>query len=85
MLKRLMYGCWSLGNAREDEAFRAYDAAYENGYRMFDNADFYVGGKTESIFGRWMANRDIDRSDLFIQTKVGIRNTQTENGGRISY
>lgn len=77
----LIYGCMNLGGDWSDgpltatvreRAFAALDAAWEAGYRSFDHADIYARGKSESVFGEWLATRGIDRNEIGIQSKCGI-------------
>ncbi len=79
---RLAYGCWRLAGtwnktevtpAREEEGRKAVIAAYEAGYRLFDNADIYCGGMAESIFGQALKEVNGMRSQILVETKCGIR------------
>ena len=41
----------------EEEAFRIMDAAWSLGITMFDSADAYGGGRSETTIGNWMRSR----------------------------
>lgn len=54
------------------EAAQAIDTAYDNGINFIDSADIYGQGKSEEVFGQALKHAKPNRSDLFIQSKVGI-------------
>lgn len=64
-------GCMRISNMNESEASAFVNTAVENGAFFFDHADIYGGGKSESVFGKAIAS--MEREDLIIQTKCGIR------------
>lgn len=64
-------GCMRISNMNEKEASAFVNMAVENGAVFFDHADIYGGGKSESVFGKAVAS--MNREDLIIQTKCGIR------------
>lgn len=64
-------GCMRISNMNEKEASAFVNTAVENGAVFFDHADIYGGGKSESVFGKAVAS--MNREDLIIQTKCGIR------------
>ena len=81
-VSRLAYGCMHIGggwdqNPPSDEhrrhAASAFDAALELGINLFDHADIYTLGKSEQVFGSWLAGRSSLRDGLVVQTKCGIR------------
>ena len=64
------------GQADEQSSFAILDAAWDGGIRFLDTADCYpvpleleTGGRTESLLGRWMAERQ-NRGDLVLATKA---------------
>ena len=67
-------GCMRISNMNESEASAFVNTAVENGAVFFDHADIYGGGKSESVFGKAIAS--MNREDLIIQTKCGIRKGQ---------
>jgi aryl-alcohol dehydrogenase-like predicted oxidoreductase len=68
-------GCWQFGGdwgaVTDDEAQATMDAAYESGVTFFDTADVYGGGRSETIIGRWKADRKPE--NVFVATKLGRR------------
>ena len=47
--------------------------ALDNGINFFDHADIYGKGKSEELFGEFMANHKDLRDKMIIQTKCAIR------------
>ena len=45
------------------------DIAWASGIRYFDTADCYLGGKSETIVGEWLAKYPHRREELFLVTK----------------
>jgi aryl-alcohol dehydrogenase-like predicted oxidoreductase len=80
-VSRVILGCGSIGgvgSARdtwgrygqsEAEAFEMLDAAVEIGISVLDTAVSYAGGVSETVIGRWLANR---RAEVVVATKVGV-------------
>ena len=73
---QLAYGCWRL--AETEEAARttgraAILAAYEAGYSLFDLADIYCDGRSESALGAVLKETPSIRDRIIIATKCGIR------------
>jgi aryl-alcohol dehydrogenase-like predicted oxidoreductase len=65
---RIILGCGNFGGIgsapeffgqgeSEEEAFRIMDAAWSLGITMFDTADAYGGGRSETMIGNWMSSR----------------------------
>jgi predicted oxidoreductase len=55
------------------KAEQAVDAALSIGIAMFDHADIYTRGKSETIFGSILKGRPGMREQIVIQSKCGIR------------
>ena len=79
---RLAYGCWRLAGSwdpaeitpdTEKRVRQAVVAAYEAGYKLFDNADIYSRGHAERIFGDALKEVPGMRERIVIATKCGIR------------
>ncbi len=64
-------GCMRISNMNEKEVSALIDTALSFGANFFDHADIYGGGKSEEVFGK--AIKSLNREDLIIQTKCGIR------------
>ncbi len=45
------------------------DIAWSMGIRYFDSADCYLGGKSEKIFGQWLAKYPERRKEIFLVSK----------------
>ncbi|WP_312919527.1 aldo/keto reductase [Kocuria sp.] len=78
----LIYGCMTLGGSWGQESVPAsqYDvareavyAAHRAGFELFDHADIYIGGASETLFGRILAEDALLRRAVRIQTKCGIK------------
>lgn len=78
----LIYGCMALGGTWGQESVPAsqYDvargavyAAHRAGFELFDHADIYMGGASETLFGRILAEDALLRRAVRIQTKCGIK------------
>jgi aryl-alcohol dehydrogenase-like predicted oxidoreductase len=65
-------GTWQIGGSwgevSEDEALAILRQARERGVTVFDTADVYGGGKSESLIGRFLRETN---SDVFVATKLG--------------
>ena len=69
-------GTWQLGadwgEVSEDDALAVLRAAVDGGVTLFDTADVYGDGRSESLIGRFLRGRD----DIFVATKMGRRVAQ---------
>lgn len=89
-LSRLSAGCMGLGGnwdrqspitaEHEAQAFAFVDKALELGINFFDHADIYTVGKAEEVFGRVLKARPGLREKLVLQSKCGIRLSDTPPG-----
>jgi len=82
LTSRLAYGCmrisgaWNpkeIDQARREAAHRAVLAAYEAGYTLFDHADIYAQGASETLYGEVLEQVPAMRRDCVVATKCGIR------------
>ena len=64
-------GCMRISDMNEKQVSAFVDTALSNGANFFDHADIYGGGKSEEVFGK--AIKTLNRENLIIQTKCGIR------------
>ncbi len=68
-------GTWQLGadwgDVSEKDAHAVLDAAVESGVTMFDTADVYGDGRSESIIGAYL--RQHPDANVFVATKMGRR------------
>ena len=72
-VSRIILGCGNFGGIgsspaffgqgeTDDEAAAIMDAAFELGINVFDTADAYGGGRSESAIGRWLAAQGLGRA-----------------------
>ena len=64
-------GCMRISDMKEKEVSAFVNTALEQGANFFDHADIYGGGKSEEVFGKAVSS--LNREDIIIQTKCGIR------------
>jgi aryl-alcohol dehydrogenase-like predicted oxidoreductase len=81
-ISRIILGCGNFGGIgsapeffgqgeSEDEAFRIMDAALDLGINVFDTADAYGGGRSETTIGRWLDRRGAAvRDQVLLSTKA---------------
>ncbi|MDN3496127.1 aldo/keto reductase [Planococcus sp. APC 4015] len=71
-------GTWQLGadwgDVSEDDATAVLAASVDHGVTLFDTADVYGDGRSESIIGRFLAGRP--GHDITVATKMGRRLAQ---------
>jgi aryl-alcohol dehydrogenase-like predicted oxidoreductase len=71
-------GTWQLGAdwgaVREDDALAVLAASVDSGVTLFDTADVYGDGRSESLIGRFLAERPGHR--ITVATKMGRRLAQ---------
>ncbi|MBK1637417.1 aldo/keto reductase, partial [Rhodovulum adriaticum] len=70
---RLILGCMRMSEKTAEEAKEIIEKAFSLGINHIDHADIYGGGKSEKIFSKALKLTDIQREDLVIQSKCGIR------------
>src|SRR4029453_10256662 len=79
---RLIYGCMGLGGPWDDAGYGAVqidqgadaiEAARGIEITLFDHADIYRHGKSESVFGEVLSRAEGLRESIQLQTKCGIR------------
>lgn len=67
-------GCMRLADKTPQEMNGFIHAAMEQGAVFFDHADIYGNGRSEELFGEaWAADRSLNREDMILQSKCGIR------------
>jgi aryl-alcohol dehydrogenase-like predicted oxidoreductase len=81
-VSRLGLGCGNFGGIGSDprffgmgesesEAFALMDRAWELGINFFDTADAYGGGRSESVIGRWLREKDAGvRQAILVSSKA---------------
>ncbi|SEH11774.1 Predicted oxidoreductase [Natronorubrum sediminis] len=79
-VSKVCYGTWRFGRetgnleneTTREEAHDLLDACLDHGINFIDTANVYgtPDGTSEEWIGEWMADRDVDREDLVIASKV---------------
>lgn len=72
-VSRLALGLMRIAGKRVAEAEKLINAAVELGINLFDHADIYGAGKSESLFGEVLKRNPLLREKMIIQSKCGIR------------
>lgn len=74
LVPEIIVGCMRHNTLTPKEMNHYIHTALENGINFFDHADIYGQGQSEEVFGQALKNDPgIKRSELFIQTKCGIK------------
>jgi aryl-alcohol dehydrogenase-like predicted oxidoreductase len=77
---RVGLGCVTFGREIDEAAsFAIMDHAAERGITLFDTAEAYGGGASETVVGRWMASRGA-RDRITLCTKVLTNHTRGHVG-----
>lgn len=81
-VSRIGYGCGNLGGnwntepltaPQKSQAVKLVVTAFEQGINLFDHADIYTQGKSETVFGMVLEQLPDLRDKIIIQSKCGIR------------
>ncbi len=79
---RLAYGCWRVAGSWDPRevtdstraaGVAAIQCAFDSGYTLFDTADIYSKGESESVLGRALKETPGMRERVVILTKCGVR------------
>lgn len=70
---QIALGCMRISALNPKEADLLVRTALDEGINLFDHADIYGGGKSETIFSNTLKNTPSLRDEMFIQSKCGIR------------
>lgn len=66
-------GCMRINSIEFSEAQKVVENCIDLGINFFDHADIYGKGECEKIFGEILKKGHIQRDEVIIQTKCGIR------------
>lgn len=71
-------GTWQLGGTEwgsvtDQQAFAVLQQAYEAGITLFDTADIYGQGRSETLIGQFLNNLGASARQVLIATKLGRR------------
>ena len=70
---KLILGCWRIDQLQHADVIRLLETALAAGINLFDHADIYGQGKSESNFAAAIASMGVARDALILQSKCGIR------------
>lgn len=68
-----------------DDGCKIIEKALNLGITFFDFADIYTFGKAESVMGEYLKNQPETRSQILIQSKVGIKLNSISKGASFDY
>ena len=66
-------GCMRIGGMENTALDQLIKTSFDSGIDFFDHADIYGGGKCEEVFAKSIARLGINRKELVLQSKCGIR------------
>ena len=66
-------GCMRMNKLDREKAARVIQTSYDAGIDLFDHADLYGKGEAEERFAEAFAETSLQRSDILLQSKCGIR------------
>lgn len=69
---QLILGCMRINESGKNPV-ETIQTAYDHGINFFDHADIYGDGECETIFSKALKETGISRSDIYLQSKVGIK------------
>ena len=69
---QIILGCMRINEAGKNPV-ETIQTAYDHGINFFDHADIYGAGECETIFAQALKETSISRSDIYLQSKVGIK------------
>lgn len=70
---QISLGCMRISELSPKDADVLIRTALNEGINLFDHADIYGAGKSETIFSNTLKNTPSLRDEMFIQSKCGIR------------
>lgn len=70
---KIVVGCMRIADKPLRQTEKLIIEALKNGVNMFDHADIYGKGDSEKMFGIAVKDLEIDRKELILQSKCGIR------------
>lgn len=69
---QLILGCMRINESGKNPV-ETIQTTYDHGINFFDHADIYGDGECETIFSKALKETSISRSDIYLQSKVGIK------------
>lgn len=71
-VSKIALGCMRIASKTETEIEELIMTALDAGINLFDHADIYGGGKSETMFGMFLKKHPSLRKKMILQTKCGI-------------
>ena len=74
-------GCWQIGGTEwgaidHEVALHILSSAHQNGITIFDTADIYGDGRSETLIGEFLAGIEREPDNpIFVSTKLGRSST----------
>ncbi|MBY8909876.1 aldo/keto reductase [Salinicoccus roseus] len=81
---RIVLGCMRIADMEDHALAKHINRAIELGINMFDHADIYGAGECERKFSKVLAS-EVNREDILIQSKCGIRHAGDSNNKEDQY
>lgn len=72
-VSEIALGCMRMDKLTPGDAAKVIETAYEEGINFYDHADIYGGGESEKRFSEALKKTSINREDILLQSKAGIR------------
>lgn len=66
-------GCMRMSGLSVKESADVVNTSLEAGINFFDHADIYGAGESEELFGKAVKELKVNREDIIVQSKCGIR------------
>ncbi len=91
---KIIYGCMNIANSWDDSPITSeaisntielVKTATENKINFFDHADIYCRGKSEEVFSHVWSELGINRKDVILQSKCGIRFADSNSPQRFDF
>ena len=73
LVSEIALGCMRMDSLSKKQAHKMIETAVEAGITFFDHADIYGKGKSEEIFAEGLKESTINRDDIILQSKCGIK------------
>ena len=69
----IIMGCMRISEMSPQNVNALIEKSLEVGINTFDHADLYGGGASEEVFAKAMAMGQVEREEIILQSKCGIR------------
>ena len=69
----IVLGMWHINSIEKNQVEKLVESALDAGITTFDHADIYGGYTCEEIFGNWFKSSSVNREDILLVSKCGIK------------